>query len=60
MTPAEQIKAARKAARLTQAEAAERIAVPLRTYQNWEIGHRAPPDYVLRLALDRLESTPRT
>lgn len=54
MTPAEQLKAARATARLSQSRAAELIGVPVRTYQNWEIGHRNPPDYVLRLALERL------
>lgn len=56
MTPAEQLKAARACGRLSQAKAAECIGVPLRTYQNWEIGHRLPPDYVLQLALERLEA----
>ena len=59
MTPAEQLKAARAAAGLTQRQAAERSGVPLRTLEQWEIGRRRPPGYVLRLTLDRLASTDR-
>lgn len=39
----------------TQARAAAALGVPLRTYQNWEQGHAAPPDYVRRL-VERLLS----
>lgn len=37
--------------RVTQAEAARRLSVPLRTYQNWEQGHTVPPEYVQILVL---------
>ena len=59
MTPADQIKAARATAGLTQRQAAERIGVPLRTLEQWEIGRRNPPDYVLRSVIERLEQPQR-
>lgn len=38
---AERLKAARAALGLTQLQAAERLGVPLRTYQGWEVGDGA-------------------
>lgn len=35
--------AARKTLSITQAEAAERLGVPLWTYRSWEQGHRSCP-----------------
>jgi DNA-binding transcriptional regulator YiaG len=54
LTPGEQLQMARRLRGLSQSKAAALIGVPVRTYQNWEIGYRRPPDYVLRLALERL------
>lgn len=34
---------------LTQAEFAERLNIPARTLQNWEIGHRTCPQYIKNL-----------
>lgn len=36
------IKEFRKANNLTQKELAERLQVPFRTYQNWELGYNKP------------------
>lgn len=36
------IKEYRKANNLTQKELAERLQVPFRTYQNWELGYNVP------------------
>jgi transcriptional regulator with XRE-family HTH domain len=36
------LQAYRKRAKLTQAQLAERTGIPLRSIQNWEIGHRMP------------------
>ena len=31
---------------LTQQQFAEKYGIPIRTLQNWECGHRQPPEYV--------------
>ena len=31
---------------LTQQEYADKYGIPIRTLQNWECGHRVPPEYV--------------
>lgn len=49
------IKEARQAAGLTQAAAAKLCYnVPLRTWEQWEIGRRTPPPYVEQLIIDKL------
>lgn len=40
---------------LTQAKLSELTGVPLRSIQNWECGHRNPPDYVLELIRFKIE-----
>ncbi|MBQ3405672.1 MAG: helix-turn-helix domain-containing protein [Lachnospiraceae bacterium] len=40
---------------LSQGKFANRYGIPVRTLQNWEIGERKPPDYVLRLLLRCVE-----
>lgn len=55
-TFAEKLKAARKAAGLTQQGMADRMLIPFRTIQQWEGGQRTPPDYVQRFVLNELES----
>lgn len=52
---AEQFKAARKAAGLTQQGMEDRLQIPRRTVQDWEKGRMVPPPYVQRLVLDALE-----
>lgn len=53
---AERLKAARKAAGMTQHEMADRTLIPFRTVQQWEGGQRTPPPYVQRFVLNELES----
>ncbi len=53
---ADRLKAARKAAGLTQHEMADRMLIPFRTIQQWEGGQRTPPPYVQRFVLNELES----
>lgn len=52
MTAAEQIRAARGG--LTQLQAAKVIGCPLDTLRNWEQGKRIPPEWVLRLVVEKL------
>lgn len=65
-TFAERLKAARKAAGLTQQAMADRMLISKRTIEKWEIGKkgdeeaqkkgRIPPEYVQRFVLNELES----
>lgn len=48
------IKAAREAAGLTQAQMSKRMKIPLITISAWETGRREPPPYVTRLILREL------
>lgn len=49
------IKAARIAARLTQAQVYELLGIPLRTLQDWENDRRKPPEWVERLIIKELK-----
>lgn len=49
------IKKARQAAGLTQAEMAEILEIPKRTIENWESEKNNPPHYVERLIIAELE-----
>lgn len=40
----------------TQSEFAARYHIPFRTIQNWETGVRKPPEYILDLLGDRIQS----
>ena len=51
----DEVKAARKAAGLTQAKMNQLMKVPMRTIQSWEAGDRVPPEYVQILVLEKLE-----
>ena len=51
----EKLKQARKAAELTQKGMAERMLIPKRTIEKWEIGERTPPEYVQRFVLNELD-----
>jgi DNA-binding transcriptional regulator YiaG len=53
---AEQFKAAREAAGLTQEGMKDQLLIPRRTVQDWENGRMVPPPYVQRLVLEKLES----
>lgn len=52
---AEQLKAARKAAGLSQVRMADRMLIPRRTIEDWERETATPPAYVQRLVLQELE-----
>lgn len=51
---AEKLKAARKASGMTQQGMADRMLIPKRTIEKWEIGERIPPPYVQRFVLNEL------
>ena len=51
----ENLKQARKAAGLSQKGMAERMLIPKRTIEKWEIGERTPPEYVQRFVLNELD-----
>lgn len=52
----EKLKAARKATDMTQQSMADRMLIPKRTIQDWELGNRTPPPYVQRFVLNELET----
>lgn len=45
------IKEARKKAKITQEELADRYQIPLRTLQSWELNERKPPEYLVAMVL---------
>lgn len=47
------IREARQAAGLTREMVCEKIGIPPRTLQDWELGNRKPPDYVERLVIEK-------
>ena len=55
-TFAEELKAARKEAGLTQKTMVEQMLMPRRTLEDWERGINIPPEYVQRLVLNELKS----
>lgn len=54
MNFAEKLKAARTAAGLSQHGMADRMLIPFRTIQKWEITAATPPPYVQRFVLNEL------
>lgn len=54
-TFAEKLQAARKATGLSQQRLADRMLIPKRTIQKWEIAAATPPPYVQRFVLNELE-----
>ena len=48
------LKEARKAAGLSQAEMSSLFEIPKRTIENWEAGSRNPPVYVEKLIIEKL------
>lgn len=55
-TFAQRLKAAKKAAGLTQQKMADQMLIPKRTIEEWERGNNVPPEYVQRFVLNELES----
>ncbi len=49
------IKAARKAAGLTQKQFSEKFGIPLDTIKKWDCGQRKPPEWIERLIIEKLE-----
>lgn len=52
----EKLKAARKAAGMTQQKLADITEIPKRTLEDWETGKRVPPPYVRRFVLNELQA----
>ena len=48
----------RKKTGLSRKEFAEKFEIPYRTIQDWELGNRVMPEYVLRLIAYRIEMDP--
>lgn len=59
-TFAQKLKTARGAAGLSQHGMADRMLIPYRTIQQWEIEARTPPPYVQRFVLNELASLVKT
>ena len=57
---AQVLKEARVATGLSQQGMADRMLIPKRTIQQWEIAARTPPPYVQRFVLNELESLKKT
>ena len=55
-TFAEKLKAAKKAAGMTQQKMADLMRIPKRTIEEWERGNNVPPEYVQRFVLNELEA----
>lgn len=55
-TFAEKLRAARKAAKMTQKGMKKLMKIPFRTIQDWEGEKHTPPEYVQRFVLNELES----
>ena len=51
---AQALKSARAATGLSQQGVADRMLIPKRTIQKWEIGAATPPPYVQRFVLNEL------
>ena len=51
----ETLKAARKAAGLTQKNMAATMLIPIRTIEDWERGQAVPAVYIQLLVLDKLD-----
>lgn len=43
------IKEIRQSVQMTQKQFAEFLGIPKRTIENWEMGQRSPPEYVINL-----------
>lgn len=52
---AEALKRARAATGMSQQGMADRMLIPKRTIQSWELGERVPPPYLRRFVLNELE-----
>lgn len=55
MTEKENIKTVREKHNLSRKEFTELLGIPYRTVQDWELGNRKCPDYLVQLIKFRLE-----
>lgn len=55
----EKLKQARNATGMSQQAMSDRMLIPKRTIEAWEVGHRTPPPYVQRFVLNELEDIKR-
>ena len=54
------IKAARKAAGLTQQKMSDILGIPKRTIENWDSGQRKPAHWAIKLIIEELERIAKT
>ena len=54
------IKAARKAAGLTQQKMSDILGIPKRTIENWDSGQRNPAPWAIKLIIEELERIAKT
>ena len=54
------IKAARKAAGLTQQKMSDILGIPKRTIENWDSGQRKPAPWAIKLIIEELERIAKT
>ena len=54
------IKAARKAAGLTQQKMSDILGIPKRTIENWDSGQRNPAPWAVKLIIEELERIAKT
>ena len=59
-TFAEKLKEARALTGLSQQGMADRMLIPKKTIQKWEIADRVPPEYVQRFVLNELQDIAKT
>lgn len=45
----EELKALREKSGLSQQKFADKYGIPFRTFQDWELGNRVPPEYVVEM-----------
>lgn len=45
----EELKALREKSGLSQQKFADKYGIPFRTFQDWELGNRVPPEYVIEM-----------
>lgn len=51
----EELKKLRKSTDMNRREFAEYFGIPYRTVQDWELGNRKMPDYLLRLMIYKIK-----
>lgn len=49
------IKEAREAKGISRAELSRALGIPKRTLENWDAGTRKPPDWLVKLIVEKIE-----